>query len=168
MPVSLYDISVPVFIRGLQNLGAVLEKGRAFAKEKGIGDEELAAARLYPDMFPLTGQIQRASDTARFAAVRVAGVEALTMADEEKNFDDMQARIRATVDYLKKVDAKAFDGTEDREVVMKMRTGELRFTGTSYILQFALPNFFFHVTTAYDILRNRGVPLSKGDFLRGG
>jgi hypothetical protein len=168
MPVSLYDISVPVFIRGLQNLGAVLEKGRAFAKEKGIGDEELAAARLYPDMFPLTGQIQRASDTARFAAVRVAGVEALAMADEEKNFDDMQARIRATVDYLKKVVAKAFDGTEDREVVMKMRTGELRFTGTSYILQFALPNFFFHVTTAYDILRNRGVPLSKGDFLRGG
>lgn len=168
MPVSLYDISVPVFIRGLQNLGAVLEKGRAFAKEKGIGDEELAAARLYPDMFPLNGQIQRASDTARFAAVRVAGVEALAMADEEKSFDDMQVRIRATVDYLKKVEASAFDGTEDREVVMKMRTGELRFTGTSYILQFALPNFFFHVTTAYDILRNRGVPLSKGDFLRGG
>jgi len=168
MPVSLYDISIPVFVKGLGNLGAVLEKGRAFAREKGIGDEELAAARLYPDMFPLTGQIQRASDTARFAAVRVAGVEASPMADEEKNFDDMQARIRATVDWLGKVQASAFAGTEDKEVVMKMRTGELRFTGTSYILQFALPNFFFHVTTAYDILRNRGVPLSKGDFLRGG
>lgn len=168
MPVSLYDISIPVFVRGLQNLGAVLEKGRAFAKEKGIGQEELAAARLYPDMFPLTGQIQRASDTARFTAVRVAGAEALAMADEEKNFDDMQVRLRATVDYLQKVEASAFDGTEDREVVMKTRTAELRFTGTSYILQFALPNFFFHVATAYDILRNRGVPLSKGDFLRGG
>lgn len=168
MPVSLYDISVPVFVRGLRNLGAVLEKGRAFAKEKGIGDAELAAARLYPDMLPLTGQIQRASDTARFTAVRVAGVEALAMADEEKSFDDMQARIRATIDYMEKVEAPAFDGTEDREVVMKMRSGDLRFTGTSYVLQFALPNFFFHVATAYDILRNRGVPLSKGDFLRGG
>lgn len=167
MPLSLYDITIPVFIRALNNLGANLEKGRAFADEKGISQEELAAARLFPDMLPLTGQIQRASDSARFVAVRVAGAEALSMPDEEKNFDDMQARIAATVDYLKKVDASSFDGTEEKEVVLKMRSGELRFTGTSYILQFALPNFFFHATTAYDILRHRGVPIGKADFLRG-
>lgn len=167
MPVSLYDITVPVFIRALNNLGANLEKGRAFADQNGIGEEELAATRLFPDMLPLTGQIQRASDSARFVAVRVAGVEPLPMADEEKNIDDMQARIAATVDYLKKVDASTFDGTEDREVVLKMRSGELRFTGTSYILQFALPNFFFHAATAYDILRHKGVPIGKADFLRG-
>lgn len=168
MPVSLYDITVPVFIRSFGNLRAILEKGRAFADGKGMTHEELTAARLFPDMLPLTGQIQRASDTARFVAVRVAGAEAVSMADEERSFDDMQARIAATVDYLQKVDAASFDGTEGREVVMKTRTGELRFTGTSYILQFALPNFYFHLTTAYDILRHKGVPLTKPDFLRGG
>jgi hypothetical protein len=168
MPVSLYDITVPVFIRSFGNLRAILEKGRAFADGNGMTHEELTAARLFPDMLPLTGQIQRASDTARFVAVRVAGAEAVSMADEERNFDDMQARIAATVDYLQKVDAASFDGAEGREVVMKTQAGELRFTGTSYILQFALPNFYFHVTTAYDILRHKGVPLTKPDFLRGG
>lgn len=168
MPVSLYEISIPVFIRGLTNLQAVLEKGRAFAAQKGIAGEELVGARLYEDMFPLAGQVQRASDTARFAAVRVGGAQPVAMADEEKSFDDLKTRIAATVDYLQTVDAAGFDGAEDKEVVLKTRSGELRFTGTSYMLQFALPNFFFHVTTAYDILRNQGVALSKADFLRGG
>jgi len=168
MALSLYDVSIPVFIRGFANLGAILEKGRAFAAANGIAEEQLTEARLFSDMLPLTGQIQRASDTARFVAVRVAGAEAVAMPDEEKTINDMQARIAASVDYLKTIDATLFDGTEDKEVVLKMRAGELRFTGTSYILQFALPNFFFHVTTAYDILRHKGVPLSKSDFLRAG
>jgi hypothetical protein len=90
------------------------------------------------------------------------------MADEEKSFDDMQARIAATVEYLNSVPASSFDGTEGKEVTVQTRRGELRYTGVTYALQYALPNFFFHVTTAYDILRHKGVPLSKPDFLRGG
>lgn len=165
MPVSLYDITIPVFIRGFASLEAILEKGRGFADEKGIAHTELTEARLFADMLPLTGQIQRASDTARFVAVRVAGIEAVAMADEEKTFDDMLARIRATVDYLDKVDANSFDGAEEKAVVVTTRRGELNFTGTTYVLQFALPNFYFHMTTAYDILRHKGVPLGKADFL---
>jgi hypothetical protein len=167
MPVSLYDISLPVFMRGFGNLAGILEKARAHADEKGMAHSDLTEARLYPDMLPLTGQIQRASDTARFVAVRVAGAEPVAMADEEKTFDDMLARIAATVDYLKKVGAASFDGTEDKDVVVKTRSRELHFTGTSYILQFALPNFYFHVATAYGILRHKGVPVGKMDYLGG-
>ena len=168
MPLTLYEITIPVFVRSFGSLRAILEKGRAFADEKGISHDELTAARLFPDMLPLTGQIQRASDTARFVAVRVAGAEPVSMADEEKSFDDMQARIAATVEYLNRVPASSFDGTEGKEVTVQTRRGELRYTGVTYALQYALPNFFFHVTTAYDILRHKGVPLSKPDFLRGG
>lgn len=168
MPLTLYEITIPVFIRSFGSLRAILEKGRAFADEKGISHDELTAARLFPDMLPLTGQIQRASDTAKFVPVRVGGVGNLPMPDTEVTFADMQARIAATVAFLEGAPAAAIDAGEDRQVVVKTRSNELHFRGADYVLQFALPNFFFHVATAYGILRNKGVPVGKMDFLAGG
>ena len=149
MPLSLYDVSVPVFIRSLGAMSAFLEKGRAYADENGMPHEKLLDARLYPDMAPLTAQIQRASDSAKLAAVRVGQVENVPMADEEKSFDDLQRRIAATVDFLKAVPSNSMDGREDAEVVLTTRAGDTKFTARDYMLGFALPNFFFHVTTAY-------------------
>jgi hypothetical protein len=165
MSISLHDASIAVFIRGFANLSAILEKGRAYADENGIDHAELLEARLYPDMAPLTGQIQRASDTARFTAVRVAQVEPVAMPDTEVSFDDLQARIAATVDFLKAVPADAMDGREGAHVELKTPTASIDFTGTSYVLGFAAPNFYFHVTTAYALLRMKGVPVGKLDFL---
>ncbi len=168
MALSLYEISIPVFLRGFASLSHVLDKGRAFADENAMPHAELTEARLYPDMLPLTGQIQRASDTAKFFAVRLGAAENVAMPDTEATFADMQARIAATVAFLKAAPAPAIDAAEAVEVVVKTRRAELTYTGTTYLLDFALPNFFFHVTTAYDILRHKGVPLSKVDFLGGG
>ncbi|GGA78136.1 hypothetical protein GCM10011491_01650 [Brucella endophytica] len=165
MPLSLYDISVPVFLRAFANLSEILEKGRAFADEKGIPHAELLEARLFPDMAPLTAQIQRASDTAKFAAVRVGQVPNVPMEDNEASFDDLQARINATVALLKEVPPHSMDGREEAEV--ELRSGETTrtFTARDYVLGFAIPNFFFHVTTAYAILRHKGVPIGKMDYL---
>ena len=165
MSLSLYDISVPVFLRAFRNLSDILEKGRAFADEKGIPHSELLEARLYPDMAPLTGQIQRASDTAKFTAIRVAQVENVSMADTETSFDELQAQIAATVAFLEKVPAKAIEERETAEIVLKLGPLSKTFTAPEYLLVFALPNFFFHITTAYDILRYKGVPVGKLDFI---
>lgn len=167
MSLSLHEISVPVFIRAFRNLSKILEKGRAFADEKGIAHSELLGARLYPDMAPLTGQIQRASDTAKFVGVRVAKSENVPMADTEASFDDLQARIAATVAFLEKVTPQSMEGKETAEVVLKFGPQSITFTAPQYLLVFALPNFFFHVTTAYDILRHKGVPIGKLDYIGG-
>jgi hypothetical protein len=167
MSLSLYDISIPVFITALRNLSHNLHKGEAYAAEQGIAEVELTTARLFPDMLPLTGQIQRASDTARFVAVRVGQTEPRPMADNEVSLADLQARIAATIDYLSAVAPDSMDGRETSAVSFKAGPRTLNFTGTSYILGFALPNFYFHVTTAYAILRHKGVPLGKTDFLAG-
>ncbi|WP_420959565.1 DUF1993 domain-containing protein [Brucella sp. IR073] len=165
MPLSLYDISVPVFLRAFANLSEILEKGRAFADEKGIPHAELLEARLFPDMAPLTAQIQRASDTAKFAAVRVGQVPNVPMEDNEASFDELQARINATVALLEAVPPHAMDGREEAEVVLRSGETTRTFTARDYILNFATPNFFFHVTTAYAILRHKGVPIGKMDYL---
>ena len=165
MPLSLYEISVPVFIRGFNNLSAILKKAKAYADEKGIPHEELLGARLVEDMFPLTYQIQRASDSAKGAAVRVAGVDPVSMEDNEKTFADLEARIQKTIAFLKGVKETSMDGKEESEVSLKTGSGEMKFTSTSYLLLFALPNFYFHMTTAYAILRHKGVPIGKMDFL---
>lgn len=165
MSLSLYDISVPVFLRNFANLTEILQKGEAFADEKGIAHKELLEARLVEDMYPLTAQIQRASDSAKFTAVRVAQVETVAMADEEVTFADLHARIAKTVDFLKAVDPKSMDGREEAEVILTTRSGSRSFTGSSYVLNFALPNFYFHVTTAYAILRHKGVPIGKMDYI---
>lgn len=165
MPTALYDLTVPVFLRGLRNLDALLAKGEDFAAAQGLDPQTLIEARLAPDMYPLPGQIQRASDTAKFAAVRLGGVENASFADDEQSFADLHARIAKTVDFLKAVPREAIDGKEGAEVILRTGGGERRFTGIDYVLGFALPNFFFHVTTAYGILRHKGVPLGKRDYL---
>jgi hypothetical protein len=168
MPLSLYDASIPPFIRALRNMAFHLDRGRAHADEKGIPHEELTGARLIADMHPLTAQVQRASDTAKFVAARVGGLTAPAMADTEQTFDELQARIKATIDFLETVPADAFDGKEDNEVVLKFGPRSLTFTARDYVQKFALPNFYFHATTAYAILRHKGVPLGKIDFIAGG
>lgn len=168
MPLSLYDVTVPVFIRGFANLSANLKKGRAWADEQKLPHEALLEAKLIDDMRPLTAQIQRASDSAKAVIPRVTGIEAPAMADTEKTFDDLEARIAATVAFLKTVKREAFDGREDHEVVLKLGGLSNTFTARDYIQTFAIPNFYFHVTTAYALLRHKGVPLGKLDFIAGG
>lgn len=165
MSLSLYDASVPVFLRALNNLSALLEKGRAFADEKGIAHADLLEARLIDDMAPLTAQIQRVSDTAKGVAVRVGQVENVAMEDKETSFDELQARIAATIAFLEKVPANCMDDREDAEVIVKTPNRSMTFTGQSYVLGFAVPNLYFHVTAAYAILRYKGVPIGKMDYL---
>lgn len=165
MSLSLYDVSVPAFLRGFANLTEILKKGEAFADEKGIAHSQLLESRLIQDMLPLTGQIQRASDTAKFVPVRVGQVESVSMADDETTFADLHARIDRTVAFLKTVDPASMTGRDDAEIVLKTRSGETTSTATDYILGFALPNFYFHLTTAYAILRHNGVPIGKMDYL---
>ncbi|OCK98797.1 uncharacterized protein K441DRAFT_654169 [Cenococcum geophilum 1.58] len=165
MPVSLYDLSIPVFIRGLSNLAAFLKKAEDYANEKQIPHSELLNARLVDDMAALPFQIQRVSDTAKGVTVRVGGAENVVMEDTETTFEDLQTRISRTIDLLNRVDKGAFEGKETAEVVMKLRGEDRKFTSETYLLKFALPNFYFHVTTAYAILRHKGVPVGKMDFL---
>ena len=152
MPVTLYELSIPVFIRNLNNLSAILKKGEAYADEQGIPHARLLEARLVEDMKALPYQIQRCSDSAKGAAVRVAGLQPVAMADNETTFEDLQARIQKTVDFLKSVERASMDDKDESPVVLKTGVGEVQFTATRYLLDFALPNFFFHVVTAYGIL----------------
>ena len=165
MAVSLYDITIPVFQRGLGTLGALLNKGRAFAATEGIDHADLLGARLAPDMLPLTGQVQRASDTAKFATVRVGGVPNEAFADDEKSFEDLADRIARTRAFLADVPRSAIEGREAAVISATIGRTPVTLTGRDYVLGFALPNFFFHVTTAYDILRHRGVPVGKMDYI---
>jgi hypothetical protein len=165
MALSLYDISIPVFIRGLGQLSHLLDKGLAHAQASGIDAATLVDARLAPDMLTLAGQIQRASDASKLGAARLAAITAPSFPDTEKTWDELQARIAKTIDFLSSVDRTQIDGFEERSVSMKVGGNELEFTSQRYLLQFALPNFFFHVTTAYDVLRHSGVPIGKRDYL---
>ncbi|CAN5288033.1 DUF1993 family protein [soil metagenome] len=161
---SLYTVSVPIFVRGLNNLDHLLAK----AITCGIDEHALVDARLIADMLPLTRQVQIACDTAKFAAMRVGGAPALPMDDDEKTLAELRDRIARTIAYLEHVDPAGFDGREAAEVILKLPTHEIPFTGLSYITDFALPNFFFHLTTAYGLLRMKGVEIGKLDFLAGG
>lgn len=164
---NLFDVSVPVFVRALTNLATILKKGEDFAEIRKFDAANLLASRLAPDMHPLTRQIQMASDAAKGAGGRLTGGAAPSMPDTETTYPELYARISKTIDYLNSLDRSAFDGAAGREVVMKFPNGELKFTGLQYLTGFALPNFFFHVTTAYNILRHNGVALGKMDFLGG-
>ena len=165
MALSLYDLSVPVFSRGLGQLTHVLEKSLAHAKANDIDPETLVDARLAPDMITLAGQIQRASDASKLGVARISGITAPSFPDEEKTYDELLARIAKTQAFLATVDRTLIDGQEERQVTIKSREGEAHFTAQRYLLQFALPNFFFHVTTAYDVLRHKGMPIGKLDYL---
>jgi hypothetical protein len=165
MAITLYDVTVPMLLRGLDRLGVLLDMGRAFGEAEGIAEADLLGARLAPDMMTLTGQVQRASDTAKFAAVRIGGVENVSFADEEASFAELADRIARTRAFLEAVPRAAIDDKAD--AVISASFGRLAVTmpARDYALQFALPNFFFHVTTAYAILRHRGVPVGKMDFI---
>jgi hypothetical protein len=161
----MYQASVPVFVRAFENLSTILDKSVAHAQAGGIAPSSLVEGRLAPDMLTLAGQVQRASDSAKGCAARLAGVEVPAFADDETTVEQLQARIARTVGFLQGIVASQVDGSEEREVVLKARDRELRFTGRDYLLGFALPNFFFHVVTAYDILRHLGMPIGKMDYL---
>lgn len=165
MSLSMYQASVPVFIRGLNNLAVILDKGAAHAAAKGIEPAVLLQARLAPDMFPLVRQVQSVSDTAKGGAARLAGVEVPSYPDTESDFPELQQRITKTVAFLQTLAPAQIDGSEERVIALKMRGQELQLGGQPYLLGFALPNFYFHLTTAYDILRHNGVELGKRDYL---
>ncbi|AOF91629.1 DUF1993 domain-containing protein [Sinorhizobium sp. RAC02] len=165
MSISPYELSIPTFQRGFAVLSKLLDKAEAFAEEKKIKPEILVNARLSPDMLSLAGQIQRLSDTAKGAASRLTATEAPSFPDDETTLADLRARIDKTTTYLTSVPETAYEGAAERSVVLKTRGQEVHFTGKDYLLTFALPNFYFHLTTAYAILRHNGVPVGKLDFL---
>jgi hypothetical protein len=165
MTISMYQASVPVFVKGLTNLKAILEKAAAHAQAHKIDDAVFVNARLYPNMLPLSKQIQIASDFARGTAARLAGVEMPAMEDNEKTLADLIARVERTLEFVKPFTAAQIDGTEGKEITRPVRGQPKTFTGLNYLLQYALPNFYFHSATAYGILRHNGVEIGKLDFL---
>ena len=167
MSFTIYDATVPTMIGMLQNLSKIIDKAVTQAKQKDIPLQSLLDARLAPDMHPFTRQIQIASDSAKGAAARLSGGEPPSFADTETTFPELQARIAKTIDYLKSVDASKFAGAEDRQVELKTPSRTLNFTGKQFATGFALPNFFFHVTTAYALLRHKGIEIGKMDYLDG-
>ena len=167
MAVSLYDISISVFLRYLNNLSALLKKGETYADENSIPHSKILEARLAPDMKPFTYQIQRVSDTAKGFVVRVAGTDPVSMPDNETTFEELQARIAKTIEVLKGVSEESVNGKDESEIVLKMPKREYKFTGKSFVLDYAMPNFFFHVNMTYALLRKEGVPVGKMDYLGG-
>ena len=166
MPISMYQASVPVFAHGLSVLSHLLHQGEAHARETGADPATLVEARLAPDMLTLAGQVQRASDTSKLAIERLSGLPAPRMEDNEKTFAELYARIDKTIGYIKSVTEAQLTGTESKTIELKLRDFNPTFTGSSYLFTFALPNFYFHTTTAYDILRHKGVKIGKRDYLR--
>jgi uncharacterized protein len=162
---ALYDVSIPAFTRGLENLSRILDKAKAFAAEQEIDLSTLLDARLIDDMAPLTRQIQMVTDTAKFVAVRVGQVENQPWSDDESSFEELQARVAKSIAFLKAVNAAGFEGREDATVVLTTPSGDIPFNGTTYVHGFAIPNFYFHLSMAYALLRMKSVPLGKLDFL---
>lgn len=165
MPLSMYQSSIPVFVRVLTNLKAILEKGAAHAQAKKIDETVLLQSRLYPDMLPLTAQVQIAADQARGGGDRLSGSEPASWEDNEKTFAELMARLDRTIAHLNSFKERQFDGAEGRSIKRKVRGQERTFTGLGYLQRYVLPNLFFHATTAYAILRHNGVELGKADFL---
>ena len=165
MTISMYQASVPVFVRTLTSLKGILEKAARHAESRKLDPTALLKARLYPDMFDLTRQVQVATDFARGTPARLAGVEPPSFADNEGTFAELVSRIERTIAYIETLKREDIDGSEAREIVRPLRGEPHRFTGIGYLLQFALPNFFFHAATAYDILRHNGLEIGKSDFI---
>ena len=165
MSVSLYAASAPVFVQFLNGLSGVIDKAGAFAEAKKVESSVLLNLRLAPDMHPFVRQVRMATDHAAGGCGRLAGVDLPSFSNEEATFAELQARIARVIDFIKGLKPEQINGQEDREVVLKFPSGERRFAAQSYLLGFALPNFFFHTTTAYDILRNAGVEIGKRDFM---
>ena len=165
MTISMFQASVPVFIRTLSNLRGIVDKASAHAKERKIDESVFLTARLYPDMLPFARQVQIATDFARGAAARLAGSEPPAMEDNERTMAELRTRLDRSIAFLATFVPAQIDGSEGREIVRPIGGEPKKFTGISYLLQFALPNFFFHTSTAYAILRHNGVALGKADFI---
>ncbi|NIJ06806.1 hypothetical protein FHS31_000388 [Sphingomonas vulcanisoli] len=167
MTISMYQASVPVLIRQLEAVSAFLGKAEDYAEEQGLDAQELLDGKLAPDMLAFPRQIQIMTDMAKGGGARLAGQEAPAYADDETSFAQLRERIAKTVAYLNTLSATDIDGSEERDIVLKIAGNEMPFKGQAYLLGFVLPNVFFHATAAYAILRNKGVPLGKRDFLGG-
>jgi hypothetical protein len=165
MAISMYDFSIPMMTRGLTNMSAILDKAAAHAATKKVDPVVLAQARLFPDMHPLARQVQIACDTAKGAAARLAGIEVPKHEDTETTLAELKARIAKTVDFLKSVTPAQLKDAESRAIEIKFPNGSWKFTGIGYLTDFVLPNFYFHVSIAYALLRKNGVEIGKGDFL---
>jgi hypothetical protein len=165
MTISMYETSAPQFVRTLKNLSAILDKAQAHAEARKIDPAALTTFRLYPDMFPLSRQVQIACDAAKGAVARLAGAEVPRHEDTEQSFVDLKARIAKTVAFIETIRPAQIDGSEERDIALKAGSRELKFKGMPYLLGFALPNFYFHVATAYNILRHNGVEIGKTDYL---
>jgi len=168
MKVSMHALSVEVFTNILGNLSWILEKGAKSAVQRKIDTAVLLAARLAPDMLPLTRQVQIAGDIAKNSIARLAGQEPPRFEDNETTFEQLRARLARTIDYLQGLPASAFEGAETRDIKLPAGERTLEFKGLAFLQRWAIPNVFFHVTTAYDILRHNGVELGKSDFIGGG
>ena len=165
MTQTLHAFTAPVFIRTLRNLLHVLQAGQKHAAEKNIAPDVLLGTRLIPDMLPLVRQVQIATDHAKNCCARLTATEAMPFPDEEKTFEELEARIARCIAYVESFDAAQFEGAGSRPIQVKSRLGELNFDGQGYVTSFALPNFFFHASMAYAILRASGVPIGKADWL---
>jgi len=165
MKISMYQASAPRFANILGNLSAILDKAQAYVEAKKIDPAALMSSRLFPDMFAFARQVQSATDTAKGTVARLAGVEIPKYEDTEQTFPELKARIAKTIDFIKTIRPEQIDGTEDKEIVLKLGAREVRFTGMQYLLGHATPNFYFHLVTAYDILRHNGVEIGKRDYI---
>ncbi|HXM82636.1 MAG TPA: DUF1993 domain-containing protein [Burkholderiales bacterium] len=165
MTLSMYQASAPRFANTLKNLSAILDKAQAYCDAKKIEPTVLTSSRLFPDMFPLSRQVQIACDTAKGAVARLAGMQIPQHEDTEQTFAELKARIAKTLDFIESAKPAQIDGTEAKEIVLKLGGREVTFNGMQYLLGFAHPNFYFHATTAYNILRHNGVEIGKRDFI---
>ena len=165
MTISIYDISIPVLTRGLTNLSSILDKAAAHAAAKKFDPAALAQARLFPDMFPLTRQVQITCDTAKGAAARLAGIDIPKHEDTETTLDELKQRIAKTLDFVKSVKPEQMKGAESKTIELKFPNRTITFTGLSYLVDFVLPNFFFHESMTYALLRSGGVEVGKMDYL---
>tara|TARA_B110000444_G_C18723860_1_gene539829 strand:- start:154 stop:648 length:495 start_codon:yes stop_codon:yes gene_type:complete len=161
----MHSASIPYFVRALNNLSAILEKGAAHAQEKDIDPSILVTDRLFPDMFPLSRQVQIACDVSKGAAARISGIEAPSHEDSESSFEELIERINRTIEFLNSLPTDKINGTEKKEIKFQAGPYELDFTGATYLSMWALPNIYFHVTTTYNILRHNGVALGKIDYV---
>jgi hypothetical protein len=165
MNISMYQASVPRFVNILGNLSKILDKAQAHVDAKKLDPATLPTYRLYPDMLPMTTQVQIACDAAKGVVARLAGVEIPVFEDNEKTLADLKARIAKTVAFIQTVKPAQIDGTEDKEIVIKRGDKETRYNGMQFLLSHAVPNFYFHVTTTYNILRHNGIEIGKRDYL---